>query len=59
MNSEGKQDFRPAQKFGERLRMSNENPKVIEELYLIRQEKRRKEIEDEIEFATSKEIYYK
>lgn len=51
--------LRPAQLFGKRLRMSNENMNVIMAIAQLRQEKRNQMIEDEIETSKCKTRYYK
>lgn len=49
----------PAQLFGKRLRMSNENMEVMMAMAQLRREKRNWMIEDEIETSQCKVRYYK
>ncbi len=51
--------LRPAQLFGKRLRMSNENMEVMMAMAQLRREKRDWMIEDEIETSQCKVRYYK
>lgn len=51
--------LRPAQLFGKRLRMSNENMDVMMAMAQLRREKRDQMIEDEIETSKCKIRYYK
>lgn len=51
--------LRPAQLFGKRLRMSNENMDVMMVMAQLRREKRDQMIEDEIEASKCKTRYYK
>lgn len=52
-------NLRPAQRFGMRLQMSNENMDVIMAMAKLRREKRDQMIEDEIEASQCKVRYYK
>ncbi len=54
-----KQVLRPAQLFGKRLRMSDENAEVMQAIAQLRQEKKDRMIEDEIETSQCKIRYYK
>jgi len=54
-----KQVLRPAQLFGKRLRMSDENAEVMQAIVQLRQEKKDQMIEDEIETSQCKIRYYK
>lgn len=54
-----RQGLRPAQLFGRRLRMSNENEEVMQAMAQLRREKRDRMIEDEIETSQCKIRYYK
>lgn len=51
--------LRPAQLFGKRLRMSNENMDVMMAMAQLRREKRNQMIEDEIKASKCKTRYYK
>lgn len=51
--------LRPAQLFGKRLQMSNENMDVMMAMAQLRREKRDQMIEDEIEASKCKTRYYK
>lgn len=53
------QVLRPAQLFGKRLRMSDENVEVMQVMAQLRHEKRDRMIEDEIETSQCKIRYYK
>lgn len=53
------EELRPAQLFGKRLRMSNENMDVLMAMAQLRREKRDQMIEDEIETSKCKIRYYK
>ena len=59
MENVQKQVLRPAQLFGKRLRMSDENIDVMHAMAQLRREKRDRMIEDEIETSQCKIRYYK
>lgn len=58
MKKENNENLRPAELFGKRLRMSNENIEVMNAMAQMRAKKEKARILDEIETAENKELYY-
>lgn len=59
MNASQKEDFRPAQLFAKRFRMSNENREVKQAMAQSRRERRDRMIERQLETSQCKLRYYK